>query len=927
MQIIYYKIFKIKFIIAIMSKKILKQNSLFCIFLQIIILLKISCQKELINTSNNEFNLTEFNNFYEIPNNITKSDKLSKMRKLLINKSLNDEASNNSNVPAIIFEIFDSFAFFLYKNNLTDLLEPEEVETCFYDGIIENVKNQELVNIYIDGSGKSLNDFGNEFICNYKERRNVSYMTLHYYIGTKRYLGDKEEFFGQNYFYIGLCLPRKCMNAVKYLIRNKKVLNITHEVGLSNFKVYVNEDVVDLSIKLDKFYTNFILVYILLNIFKIVVGILRIIFLNRGYEIYVHEREKEKIKEKEMKKINDMDSQPESQQYLDQNQNESYNKDNPKLNDTKYLDLSFSFNSEINENIISEGENQYNPFEDKEKNFPTYLKIIKILDFFDNLKILSTNSNKYYNSKDIKNLFIIRFFLMIMCIVHQFMYSQIYLPSKNFYNVEFYSSPFFFLIKLCVNGSTFWITLDAVFFGYKLMSYLKKEIKLSKDYEIDYWTFLKFLLLIIPKFFVFVFAFILLYLYSNRLTFELCKGNNVFSNYLYYNDTIQQMSYSLRNNNNPSDFFKNFIPFRLNYIDFIENVTIERTNDSYSSKENYTSDVSGYEIPSPFLTNTDLFINVYFNEFYLIIIILIITYISYKLKNYIFDLAVLIINVILFILPSIESLNPFKGNIEEQNYTLRYVLGQNYTEKYTHYFINFFYFGFIIGVMKFYLDQNIYYMKKKKKNFINIELPFQFCKKVIIYLNEMKFIIKRAILLLSIFFLLLLSSSFTLSEGKNISYDETINFYKIKGVIKFLFFYEKNLGGILFFIILIMYICYPRNTNIKRIANSTSFIIIERISFCFYTSFCFLIYAQFCLFIMDMQITYPNIFFNTVGMFFIIFIFSIVNTTLLEIPVRQLIKYCMNKNLEKKFLFYYDNNYANISRICDDSSSITSKGN
>ena len=78
---------------------------------------------------------------------------------------------------------------------------------------------------------------------------------------------------------------------------------------------------------------------------------------------------------------------------------------------------------------------------------------------------------------------------------------------------------------------------------------------------------------------------------------------------------------------------------------------------------------------------------------------------------------------------------------------------------------------------------------------------------------------------------------------------------------------------------------------------------------------------------MDMQITYPNIFFNTVGMFFIIFIFSIVNTTLLEIPVRQLIKYCMNKNLEKKFLFYYDNNYANISRICDDSSSITSKGN
>ena len=122
-----------------------------------------------------------------------------------------------------------------------------------------------------------------------------------------------------------------------------------------------------------------------------------------------------------------------------------------------------------------------------------------------------------------------------------------------------------------------------------------------------------------------------------------------------------------------------------------------------------------------------------------------------------------------------------------------------------------------------------------------------------------------------------------------------------------------------------MYICYPRYSNIKRITNSTTFIITERISFCFYTSFCFLIYAQFCVFIMDLQISYSNIFFNAVGMFFIIFIFSVVNTTLLEIPVRQLIKYCMNKNLEKKFLYYYNNNQANLSRMFDDSSSNVSK--
>ena len=33
----------------------------------------------------------------------------------------------------------------------------------------------------------------------------------------------------------------------------------------------------------------------------------------------------------------------------------------------------------------------------------------------------------------------------------------------------------------------------------------------------------------------------------------------------------------------------------------------------------------------------------------------------------------------------------------------------------------------------------------------------------------------------------------------------------------------------------------------------------------------------------------------------------------------------MNKNLEKKFLLYYNNNQANLSRMYDDSSSNVSK--
>ena len=883
----------------------------------IIILFQISFQNEYINLTN-KINIPNFTNISLDFNKSNKtSDKLAKMRKLLSDQNENEDIIvSESNVPALLFELFDQLALFLYDYNLTDLLEVEEVETCFFDGILENVQNQKLLDIYIKGSGKSLNDFGNEYICDYKVRRNVSYLTLHFFLGTNNYTSDKEEFFGQDYFYIGLCLPRKCMNATQYLIQNLKVLNICHEVGLSNFKLYTNEEVINLSDRLSNFYSVFILIYILLIGLKFLVGIWRVIFLNKGYEGYLQSE----LEEKEIQRINTMMSTSsfntinEVKNISDNTQDEKTPERSNRTRSSEKIaiDYSSSYNSDINESIISEDENLYNPFEDKVKNFPLLMKILKWLDLFDNIKVLSTNSNKYYNSKNIKSLYIIRFFLMLMFIIHQMMYTQIYLPTKNFYNVEFYSHNAFILVKFCINASIFWITLDAVFFGYKLMSYLKKEIKLSRNFEISYLTFLKFLLLILPKFFLFLFAFILLHLYSNRLTFELCKINNVFSNYLYYNDTIQQMSYSLRNNNNPSDFFKHFIPFRLNYIDFIENITIVR-NDKPKPNEDFITDVSRYEIPSPFLTNTDLFVNICFNEFYLIILILIITYISYKIKNQIFDYAVLIINAILYIFPAITSLNPYKGNIEDKHYTLIYVLGQNYSEKYTHYFINFFYFGFLLGVMKFYLEHNRYNMKKKKNIFTQIYLPFQFCQKLITFVKGINICIKRTILLCCLFFLLLISSSFNLAEGNKFSYDKDMDFVNLKGIVKFLFFYEKNLSGIFFFLFLLIYICIPKHSKLMQIAESTTFIIMERISFSFLISFSYLIYAQFCVFIISIQMSYSNLFFNAVGMFFIAFIFSLLNTALLELPIRQLIKHYMNRNIEKKYLDYLEKSNTKIS--------------
>ena len=883
---------------------------------------------------NNESYIEEILNTSKYINDKTKLEKISKIRKLLSNQDLNEQnnVSSNDAFPSFIFLLFDAIASLIHDYDLTYLFEEPDFETCVFDGILDNLLDNKLIETYIDGSGKGANDFGNEFICNYNVKKKVAYMTIHFYLGTPDFKRSGEDFFGQGYFYMGFCLPRKCSRAAKLLIKNKDILKICYDVGISNFKLYINEEVVEESNKLSKFYEITIIIYLILNALKLLIGILRIIFMNKGYEGYYAELERKKGESKTLPLgINDSNINEKTNQSIPNNSsklldfNSSYdnnsqitNKENSsfiKNIDHNDSDATSVYDNEISENIISEGENLFNPFSDKEKNFPTSIKLMKMFDLFDNIKLLSTSSNKLYNSNKIKILYFIRFLLMIMSIIHQIMITQIKLPTKNYYNFEFYSRFGFIFIKLCINASTFWITLDGVIFAYKLMSYIKKEIKLSRNKQVKYLAFLKFLLLILPKFFVFLFAFILLHLKASKLTFELCKGNNVFANYLYYNDTVQQESYSLRTTHEFKDFFKNFIPFKLNYIDFIENITIQKKDVADENISNFTTDVSGYEIPSPFLTNTDLFVNVCFNEFYLIILMINITFLSYKLKNKIFDFAILIINIVLYILPAIYQLNPNKINWENQIYNLKFVLGQNYSEKFTHYFINFFYFGFLIGVMKFYHDENIYNIKKKKNILKDITLPFEFCKKIIIYLNGFRHLIKGIILWFSIAVLLLISSSFTLSEGNKFSYDdskilEIKQKIEFKAFYKFLFFYEKNLSGIFFFIFLIMYIIYPKNSYLIKLASSNAFIILERISFAFYNCFCYLIYAQFCVFIISIQMSYSNLFFNSVGMFFIIFVFSLLNVALFELPIRQLIKYIMNRKLENNFFENYYKSYS-----------------
>ena len=202
-----------------------------------------------------------------------------------------------------------------------------------------------------------------------------------------------------------------------------------------------------------------------------------------------------------------------------------------------------------------------------------------------------------------------------------------------------------------------------------------------------------------------------------------------------------------------------------------------------------------------------------------------------------------------------------------------------------------------------------------ENSYINL-YPFSFFKNWILNLNKMTICLKRTILLISIIFIVLISSSFQLIQiiqGKT-QYDEEFeNIYKDElkefriiipnicdSIIKFIFLYEKNICCIFFFIFLIMFILYPSDNNFIKFCNLNCFILFDRISFSAYCTINFIIYSNFCCFYLDFKIMMTNIFLNSLGVFILLTILNTFFVCIFELPLRILIKNYMNKYLTEE---------------------------
>jgi hypothetical protein len=246
------------------------------------------------------------------------------------------------------------------------------------------------------------------------------------------------------------------------------------------------------------------------------------------------------------------------------------------------------------------------------------------------------------------------------------------------------------------------------------------------------------------------------------------------------------------------------------------------------------------------------------------------------------------------------------SELNDNIYTIGYVLGQNYSEKFTHLFLNYYFFGFIIGIIYFY-----YYDTKSKNSFVNelhendennnnIYVPSFYSYKLNIFFKNVKQKVKIIGIFICIFIIFINSLSFYFLQ-KLYGDDENSIKIKLNEEIKFVIKTEKNFFIFIFFILNI-FILHIKHTTIWDLF--TKFYLIypfERITFSFICLTEPIIYLCFCILVFILKVSYTNIFYISIAMFSTVTFFSLLFTLMFEFPLKMLIInlfFRTNKNVE-----------------------------
>ena len=741
------------------------------------------------------------------------------------------------------FKKFDAgIVFYKYIKFLNMINETEK--PLFNYCLIENKNVSERIFDLFYYSGKFYGDYGNGLPC---EKLNFTYFLYSFKLNPDSFNdtdnGPIKSFLDQRDYFFGLCLPTFCVKCFNLLIYRKKGIFKQFSRDFSEHSVMIKRNVLNknldlkndffveksVQIKYSKGFSVFLFIIIIYLCFVLICTLIKIIFF---FSL--------SLNEDEIKTNNDNEEDDEEDDENEEEEEEIEDESNIYSNFDDYENNKITKNDNFifkkNEPILLD---KKNPF----------IKVIKILSFFDiffNLKLFMSFSNKYYNNTSIEIIGFIRIIIMFGIIYGKSFIIQITtFPQRDIFNHNFFTDISFIFIKLTIYTNIAWIILDGTIFGFKLMSYFKKII-INKEH-FSFLKYIKFYKYLIPKiicfFFIYFFFDIMISNFSDK---------NIFLDY-YIKIKINRLECY----NYP---FKIFNPFYF-YMNQTHTFSTENTLNNYEKCFEYT--------------------NIFINEFYGIILLSFILFLSLKIQSKNFDLLIsFLILINLFTVP-------FTYNRGFDNYNKFYLnifLGQKFTEQYFHLFISIFFLGFLIGLIFFHYHDSILNdtLGKDYHKFY----PFSYTKYIMNKINRIQFIFKKfflIILIILIFILILPVYIFNNKFGIEIRKEDK----KIIKILKFIDIYEKSIFAILFSILLILLKLITENSYFLKYELIGSF---ERIKLPFYCTIELFMNFSHTLLKMYHLFSYQNLFYVSIGLFILSYIFNYLFAILLILPFEKLIK-------------------------------------
>ena len=757
-----------------------------------------------------------------------------------------------------------------------------------------------------DAIGKNLNDIGDELECVKSIPNTIFIMVNIYQINLTKTIQTIDDNF-LNYleiknFTIGFCLMSECKATIrrymtlltKYLLKN--ITEENHISFLENDSKDRNstDNVNNFENKTEPYKKAFLIIVLVFSILKVVGALLRLIFIHKGYDKYMVEKIN---KEKMMLNTKDKDSEQDVEE---------------KIN---LMHKAYNIEPLIKEEGYSK---EYNPLYDFTEKLPWYIKLLKFFDLWDDLYIISSKRNKYYNDTGLDVINFSRATVICALVFSRTFTTLISLPSEEIMNKAFFSSWFNIFFRLSKNCYVCWIFLEGSYTTYKLLCFISSEMfryyaKEGKN-SVNFYVklliiYAKFLFLLLPKCIEF-FGVFFIYYYK-------------VEDYHFFTDA------------------------RATFVHIVKHLlakNIECNSISSLFKFNYSFKITDYTCYK--------FVHIYFNMIICILFTMILIFLFFLIKQPIIEFILLIANIIYMFVILLKVKDPkIDGNQKFLHYHMN---GQGYTSQIFWSFFGVYNLGLFTGIILFNfnepkniiqrliyenyakyfsrindiskidLDDDSDKSEKVNKNLLgqsrsesvesanavknneNIlsrtqtsiseiksdeyNLPYYPLFKINIlmkWLYERSFLTKILSILVCLLILILIDLSLIIYlkvEGKG-KFD-----IKLNSVAKFFFVYEKILFIFFYFILNIIMITLPKKGIIRDLIDTKIVITLSRMGFLMVCTVYSSTYLAFVIFYLRVKLYVPTFFVISLGNLLLMSLESLIIYTLLELSFATIIK-------------------------------------